>query len=608
MEFEEKAVNTEKYMRGFAHAKDYRSSWEKDAKEAYAFYASRQWDSEDLNKLKEELRPALTFNKIKKFVHSISGSEMTNRYEPKLMPRSLVGSGNAEALTEVIKYIRDRCNGEQADSTAFRDAIICGVGCVEYYQDYETEKEGITRYRRVPIMEMYWDPHSKDTNLLDAKEIFREKWVDEKDFQVMWPDRYEALISNFGMESTTQFSPDKEQPRFDPYGKADELGDYDAQHRRIKVTEHQWYDVVSKIQVEGYQIDPMSGEAVQILDEVLEEDEESTAEEKYTDLNALAEQQGIVLNRVNLPARRYKRAFYVGNELIQSSDCPVNDFTYKFMTGLEDQRDDGTVYWQGIVHDLVDPQRYANKWFSQITHIVSTNPKGAVLAKAGTFDNPQQAKTEWAKPNPMIITNGDPNKNINVIEGKYPTQLEHLFYHANDAIHDIIGVNTNYFVPGVENLNRTAGTAVQSIQKQSLVILSIWFDNLRLFRREQGRILLKFIHEYMAEGTIVRISADGNTQPQPFQREWIDDIEYEVVVEESPTSPSKRHELWNSLMQTQSLEILMNFGLLDGHLVAELIPDITEQQRFRMKQNWDRMMQMQAQQAQAIPPEQAGGV
>lgn len=65
---------TQTFAKRLVKAKSYRSKWDKDMETAYAFYSKRQWDEESMQKLKEEQRPALTFNVIRPIVNVVSGS------------------------------------------------------------------------------------------------------------------------------------------------------------------------------------------------------------------------------------------------------------------------------------------------------------------------------------------------------------------------------------------------------------------------------------------------------------------------------------------------------------------------------------------------------
>lgn len=572
-------------------AKSYRSKWDKDMETAFAYYAKRQWDDKDITRLKAEQRPALTFNVIRPIVNVVSGSEISNRFEPRFLPRNLDGQPMADMLSDIVKYVRDQSNAEQHDSNAFRDALICGVGCVEFFHDYEDSVDGKTKCKRIPINEMYWDPSARDQNLLDAKYIIRERWMDEDEFAALFPDVEER--GSAGYSDGTKYNAD-------PSWSNAQSSYYDALENKVKVYEYQWYETETRYLVEISQVGPQGPQPV--AKEILEPDFQSSAKEKLLQLQSQASGQEMIVSHVALPMRRYKKAFFLGtNRLIQEGEPPTNNFSYLFITGYADQRDRET-YWHGIVHDMKDPQEWANKFFSQIVHIVATNPKGAIITPQGFFDNIEDAQRKWSMPNSILESNSSEVKNkIEIAHGQYPTGIDQMYQHSLNIFGSVTGINPAYFVPGVDNLSRTANTAIQSVQKQSMMVLAVIFDGLRLYRREQGKILLNFIKDYMPEGSAVRITDEnGMMSWQPFRRDLVEGVEYEIIVEESPTSPSVRHEFWNSLIQTRALDVLMQSGILTGDIIADLMPEIPATVRERMKQNY--MMMQQAMAAQQAAP------
>jgi hypothetical protein len=157
-----------------------------------------------------------------------------------------------------------------------------------------------------------------------------------------------------------------------------------------------------------------------------------------------------------------------------------------------------------------------------------------------------------------------------------------------DAVPTAVGVNP-YFMGMVDDLKRTAGSAVTSVQQQAMVVLSVLFDSLRRYRKEAGRMHLEFMEKLMPDKTIVRVVMPGATsgmpQPVEFKREWVENIKYDVIVDEAPTSMNAMRDTWQTLNQTNSLEMLVQMGLMTPDVIAEIIPDIQVSTREKMKQN-----------------------
>jgi hypothetical protein len=75
------------------------------------------------------------------------------------------------------------------------------------------------------------------------------------------------------------------------------------------------------------------------------------------------------------------------------------------------------------------------------------------------------------------------------------------------------------------------------------------FDSLRRFRKQVGRIRLHYIQNYLSDGRLIRIAkADGTTEMIPLVRDQAAG-QYEVIVEDAPTSPNSKEQTWATVQQ-----------------------------------------------------------
>jgi hypothetical protein len=193
---------------------------------------------------------------------------------------------------------------------------------------------------------------------------------------------------------------------------------------------------------------------------------------------------------------------------------------------------------------MKDPQRWANKFLSQIMHIINSNAKGGLLAEEGAFIDPKKAEDTWADPAAVVmLKNGGLQKVKERQAGNYPSGLDKLLQFAIGSIPDVTGVNLE-FMGQVDR--QQAGVLEQERKKSAFIILAGYFDSLRLYRKEQGRLLAHFIKEYMNDGRIIRITTDEGEQAVPLH--LTDDMmEYDIIVDEAPSSPNLKQEVWATL-------------------------------------------------------------
>ncbi len=74
------------------------------------------------------------------------------------------------------------------------------------------------------------------------------------------------------------------------------------------------------------------------------------------------------------------------------------------------------------------------------------------------------------------------------------------------------------------------------------------FDSLRRYRKEQGRLMLWYIKEFLSDGRLIKIGEPDEAQYVPLIRQS-DTYEYDVIVDDTPTSPNMKERTWGLIMQ-----------------------------------------------------------
>src|SRR5690606_4710910 len=120
------------------------------------------------------------------------------------------------------------------------------------------------------------------------------------------------------------------------------------------------------------------------------------------------------------------------------------------------------------------------------------------------------------------------------------------------------------------------------------------FDSLRRYRKRQGRIMLYLIQNHLADGRLIRIVGKGKEQYIPLVREQVASSKYDIIVDDSPTSPNEKERTWAIIMQMlpmvrdfltppMALELL-DYSPLPASMVAGLKEAATTQQEQQSQQ------------------------
>ena len=558
------------------------AAWMKEAKDAYDLVAGHQWSEEDRAKLEEMNRPAVVFNRVGPVIDSVCGTEVNNRQQVQFIPRQAGDSGVNELLTGAAQWVRDNCDAEDEESDAFFDVCVCGLGWTETRMDYTDEQEGQVLIERVDPLSMRYDPAAKKRNLGDARWVQREEWMTKEEIESTWPESDE-LIEEQGLGTDEDNITQPHDATNAWLYKRDAIA-YDPKSGKFLVIHHQWFTLECYYRV----ADPSTGQVIEIDEERYEKIEEQTAK------------LGMQLQSVKQTRKVYKQAFISGGTVLEKGLAPSQKggFTFKAMTG---KRDRNTNTWYGLVRSMSDPQRWSNKFFSQILHIINSNAKGGLMVEDGATDNPRKLEADWAKADSIVTFNDGAisgGKVMNKPNPPYPVGPEKMMEFSIQSIRDAAGVNLEQ----LGQANRAQAGYLEAQRKESgMTILAGLFDSLRRYRKLQGRLLADFIKLYLSDGRLVRIvSGDGTERYIPLMRQD-DTMQYDVIVDESPTSHNVKERVFGMMMQM--MPTLAQMGMPVPPELIDYMPlpsGLTEKwkQQINAQKNDPQAQQMQQAQQQ----------
>jgi len=558
------------------------ASWMKESKESYDLVAGHQWSEEDRAVLEEMNRRAVVFNRVGPVIDSVCGTEVNNRQQVQYIPRQAGDSGVNELLTGAAQWVRDNCDAEDEESDAFFDVCVCGMGWTETRMDYTDEQEGQVLIERIDPLSMRYDPAAKKRNLTDARWLQREEWMTKDEIEATWPESDE-LIEEQGLGTDEDNVTQPHDATNAWLYKKDAIA-YDPKSGKFLVIHHQWFTLECYYRV----ADPSTGQVIEIDEERYEKIEEQTAK------------LGMELQSVKQTRKVYKQAFISGGTVLEKGLAPSQKggFTFKCMTG---KRDRNLNTWYGLVRSMSDPQRWANKFFSQILHIINSNAKGGLMVEDGATDNPRKLEADWAKADSIVTFNEGAlsgGKVQNKPNPPYPVGPEKMMEFSIQSIRDAAGVNLEQ----LGQANRAQAGYLEAQRKESgMTILAGLFDSLRRYRKLQGRLLADFIKLYLSDGRLVRIvGGDGIERYIPLLRQD-DTMQYDVIVDESPTSHNVKERVFGMMMQM--MPTLAKMGLPVPPELIDYMPlpsGLTEKwkQQINAQKNNPQAQQMQQAQQQ----------
>lgn len=528
----------------YANLKDARkhfADWRTEARENYDFFAGNQWSLEDREILLDEQRPCVTFNRIARTVNAVAGLELQNRQEVRYMPRENNDTGYSEMFTSAAKWVRDLCDAEDEESESFQDTLICGVGWTETRLDTESEDEPQIKIDRIDPLEMLVDPESKKRNFDDAKWVARVKNLTKKEFEELFPDA-DFTPGQFWSEAEGEVIDGTEEWKY----KDDKITDKLAKDKMISVFQYQYWERETVYKVEE------NGQVIELN------------EEKFNAIQPIIQAQNLGFAKTT--RRKYKQCFVAGKQILEEQDLNCSHFTFRAITGLRDRNNN---VWFGLVSLMKDPQRWANKWLSQIQHIVNTSAKSGVYAEESTIPNMREFESNHAKAGAVnILRDGalSQGRFQQKVPPPYPDNVDRLLQYAIQSINDVPGVSLEFI--GMAGREQAIGLE-ESRKQAGVTVLANFFDALRRYRKEQGRVLAYFIREYISDGRLIRVLGDAGAQYVPLIKDKIA-FTYDIVVDDAPTSPNMKEKTFR--IMSQILPLVLQAGIPIPPEILEYAP------------------------------------
>ncbi|QGH72708.1 MAG: portal protein [Podoviridae sp. ctQNx1] len=548
----------------FNDAKEHSATWRSEARDDYAFVSGDQWEPDDENVLEEQNRPKVTFNYSEKMIDAVVGAEINSRQEIRYFPREVNDGALAELWSGAAKWARDQCNAEDEETDAFRDSLICGMGWAETYISYDHDLDGMIMTERIDPLEMYWDPAARKYGLTDRRYDFREMWVDEKELQRKYPGKLVTGVDTMPSGGIDRITAGR---RYND----DDLREAAMHEGQINVLQYECWYMGSVYRI----ADPEQGGIIEVSAEQFKEQKDAI--EFYG------------LQYVKQEKRVYYQALFAGETMLEAKVSPVQcGFTRNAITG---KRDRNRNQWYGLTKVMKDPQRWANKWLSQIMHIINANAKGGILAEVGAFVDPRRAQEEWAQADSVtLLKEGGIQKIKEKTAGNYPSGIDRLMEFALNSLPQVTGINLEALgLAGREQ----AGILEQERKQAAYGLLAPAFNALRTYRKNAGRVLLYYIQEYIADGRMIRLTGPEGQQTIPLTKDK-QSITYDIIIDQAPDSPDSKTKTWETLQTILPAMMKANIPIPPDLFDYTPLPTA-------LSQKWK---QYAAQQQQNISPEQ----
>jgi len=503
-------------------------------------YEGEQWAQKDKDALAGRGQKALTINRVKPAVDWVLGTEKRTRIDSKVLPRTEDDIKGAETKTKIMKYSSDVNMAPFHRSRAFSDTAISGLGWIELGIRGDPEEEPVY-YRYEDWRNMWYDPLSVETDLSDAKFVFRTKIVDLDIAAAMFPEQAGALRAaadkggtyyNYGVtEDESELTIEGEE-----WNDADSQGAYTSQRSRVRLVEC-WYTRPEKKKlIAGEGLGTLAGTRYDESNESMK----ALVEGGYaTTYDAL---QKVIRCMMFAEGMTYP---------LQDAESPYNHNRYPFVPMWAYRRKKGNEPY-GTVRNVIDMQDDLNKRHSKALYILATN---RVTVDDDATKDWDRFYTEVNRPDGVVKVKKGSKVDY---DNDRDLAAAHISLMTLDAkmIQDISGVTD-------ENMGRqtnaTSGRAIERRQDQGHVVTAEIFDNLRMAVQLAGEMELSLIEQFKTEEEIKRVTGDRGemefvhiNRKQPDKDGNLNDItarKADFVVDSQAYNATIRQAMFESMLE-----------------------------------------------------------
>lgn len=542
------------------------------------FFRGDQWSEEDIAKLRQARRPALTINKIISTISNVMGEQIFNRAETSFRPRSGAPEENADVLNKVYQQVADMNQLNWVRSDMFADGIITSRGFIDMRMDFSQSMTGNIVIENLNPKNVIIDPDAEHYDPDTWNEVFTSKWFTIDDIEILY-GKAEADLLRAKKESFFPYGYDSIDNHRDKFGNdripsfSSELGTFlDSVMRKHRVIERQ-YRVLDRQQ---HFVDPRTGMMRPIPDE--------------WDRNRIAAvRTQFGLEVIPKLVKRIRWTVISDNVVLHDEYSPYKHFTV--IPYFPYFRRGDTI---GLVENLIGPQELLNKVSSQELHVVNTTANSGYKVKSGALTNMsvEELEARGAETGLVIEVNGDPDKDVVKIQpNQVPTGLDRVSYKAEEHIKTISNVPDS--VMGQDRAD-VAAKAIQQKRAAASTNQAKPMDSLTRTDFMIARNAVDLVQAFYTEErvlTIVQDIATGKTSEMVINQvtpagEVVNDVslgEYDVVITSVPVRETLEDSQFDQAISMRELGIK--------------IPDEVVIMNSRLQDKKDILAKMQASQA-----------
>ena len=566
------------------------------AKTAMAYKRGEMWPSDIRNSLDDKSKAHITLNFAKAKLDALCGYQKRNRTDIIYRPDTNGSEMVADIYTSIANDVLHKADYPYNESLVFEDGAHAGRGLLHVDTSRKRRIDGDIVVSKYEFDECLFGPHNR-VDAEDCEYIVKWKWISLATAKQLAPEKYTEIREELQSDKTELDGGDGKWERFagDQYFNAN-AGDM--------VVAVEMYDKAKKT-IKALELEEKVTEKIPVIYDALASFYLPGSISKYMspdDLDMVKTISDLSIEYVE--DTRVKVTTVIGPCVVKTKYSSLDDFSVVPFYANKDKN-----YWWGKMLEVKDACDEVNKRHSQLADwgnkLASSDP---IIVDKNTFTPNYLEDFKKNSSTFGYIAVVEDKSNIPI---RMPNQsnVASGLIQAEQLLNGMMGqlMNINEQLLGQAQASQS-GQAIMLSQMAALMGNEYLFDNLSVAKRKVAKLVMRLIRKTWTTQRIIdhldkidrkngglkiagRSLNEINKQELETQLESVIEDDYQVVIDESKSSPTRR---------MANLSILMDYskgnpGAVPPTLMIQLL-DLSPE----LKNEWMQFLQQQAQaQAQA---------
>lgn len=502
------------------------------------FFLGDQWAEDEKREMFQQGRSLFVNNFVRPNINMVTGYQKKHRHSSVVVPIEDKDQKTADQLTKLLLYSFQYGDAHECISECFSGALKTGWNLLSLWKDYrEDPRDGDIKYAREPYSGWICDPYLTKKDLSDCAYIMRRKYLSLDQTISLLPSHKKDLktLYNVGWERDDKFSwlPYQQQPngqKMMAYNEHWEQG---------------WEKKKFLYNAQTGMFTPYLGEESDYF--------------LYADPNVelVERDEPYVLQHI-----------IVNDQYIHTEKNPYDLNEYPFVVHFcvfEPESSDYCLKVQSLIRAQIDPQRQANRTFSQITDIIESSINSGWIAEEDSCVNPRslyksgQGQVIWKK------KGSQPGALERIQSAQVSPSIFDLRTIAEENVRKVVNISEELL--GMADSEKDSGLKVMLRQGAALVGLQDLFDNVRYAQELVSRKTLKIIQGWSHQ----KLRRILNEEPTETLREK-QTIKFDVAVQEGLLTDTQKQMYFRQLIDLKQLTDQPSQGPITANMLVKAAP------------------------------------